>query len=149
MDGYTGLTNLYVPGKTYMPGEVKVGVLLTPGVPVLAKLGAVAFDSAESGTAVKVGSVPAGAEIIRAVCVVKTAFNAVTTNVLIVGTEDDDDALMGSDDITEGTAGAYSKQTFLETGDAALDIYAKYTQTGDAATAGKAEIWVEYVRLAI
>ena len=79
--------------------------------------------------------------ITRAVCVVGHAFDAGTTNVLILGTEDDDDAIMAAADITEGTAGTYSKQTFVEV-EKGGKIKAKYTQTGTDATAGDAEFYL-------
>ena len=50
--------------------------------------------------------------ITKAVAVVNTAFNAATTNVLTVGTNDSADDLLGADDVTEGTVGAYQKNLF-------------------------------------
>ena len=79
--------------------------------------------------------------ITRAVAVVKTAFNAGTTNVLTVGTNDDADNLLGSSDVTEGTAGAYTKNTFVEAAKGGK-VKAKFIETGTAASAGVAEIYL-------
>ena len=51
---------------------------------------------------------------------------------LTVGTNDDADNVLGSSDVTEGTAGAYSKLLFLEVAKDA-SIKAKFAQTGTAA----------------
>jgi hypothetical protein len=55
---------------------------------------AVAFNTPNIGTAnmVQVGTLPAGCVVFPAVVAVTEAFNAATTNVLIVGTSADDDA---------------------------------------------------------
>lgn len=111
------------------------------GVEQVFYAGKVAFNTTGIGSGVAICKAPQKMIITRAVCVVGTAFNAGTTNVLILGTEDDDDAILAAADITEGTAGAYSKQTFIEVekGD---EIIAKYTQTGTDATAGDAEFYL-------
>lgn len=111
------------------------------GVEQLFFAGKVAYNDTDVSTGVELCKVPSKVIITRAVAVVKTAFNAGTTNVLTIGTNDDVDNLMGSSDITEGTKGAYSKDGFVE---AAKDtkIKAKFTQTGTAASAGEAEIFL-------
>lgn len=111
------------------------------GVEQLFHVGDVAYNTTDIDDGLPLFKLPHKAIITRAVAVVDEAFNAGTTNVLIVGTEDDDDALMASGDITEGTTGAYSKQTFL-TMDAGDEVYVKFTETGTAATTGKASIYV-------
>ncbi len=96
---------------------------------------------------VKVGILPNGAEILFTKVRVATAFNAATTNVLTVGTSTGSDAdLVSAGDVDEGTAGT----TICWRGaDVAISadttIYAKYTQTGTAASAGVAYIVVAYV----
>jgi hypothetical protein len=132
MERYTRLTNLEVTG------DIK-----SPGLPLLKKIGSIAYNSAASGTAVKVGSIPEGAIITRVICNVKTAFNAGSANTLIIGDAEDDDALMGSGDITAGSAAVYTKDVFV---DSITDIYAKYTRSGTNPDAGAADIWVEYIR---
>ncbi len=107
------------------------------------------FNDANVGTAVLVGTLPAGAQIVDAVTNVLTVFNAGTTNVLTAGTNSSSyDNIIGSGDVAEGstggnraavataTAGSYASDT---------DVYAKYAQTGTAATTGKAVIVISYV----
>ena len=108
--------------------------------------GSVAFDTTGVSTGVDLKKLPNNAYITRAVAVVTTAFDAGTTNVLTVGTNDDCDNILGSSDVTEGTAGAYSKQTFVEAAKGAK-IKAKYTQTGTAATAGAADVYIFFVSI--
>ena len=85
--------------------------------------------------------------ITKAVAVVNTAFNAATTNVLTVGTNDSADDLLGADDVTEGTAGTYQKNLFKIIKGEKPKIKAKFTSTGAAATAGEAEIYLNVVRI--
>ena len=121
------------------------GVCCTPQI---FALGTINF-SATSGTAVKLPKkLPKGYKVLRFIADVTTAFNAGTTNTLVVGTSTDDDAYLTSNDVTAGTKGSYlSDDTFLTVADANLDVYAKYTQAGTAATAGSANIYVEVVRV--
>ena len=121
--------------------EVMVNDLGVCGVEQLFYAGKIAFDTTGASTGVELCKLPEKAIITRAVAVVGTAFNAGTTNVLTIGTNDDCDNLMGSSDITEGTAGTYTKDTFVEAVKGAK-LKAKYTQTGTAATAGAAKIYV-------
>ena len=116
------------------------------GMVQMMHIGKIAFDSTSASTGVKLGKVPKNTIITKAVCVVSKAFNAGTTNVVILGTAADDDALMASADVTEGTAGAYSKNTWLDVS-AETELIAKYTETGTAATSGEAEFYVEVVRM--
>jgi len=95
---------------------------------------------------VKVGTLPAGAFIVKALVRVDTVFNAASTNVLVVGTSGGSDAdIVASGDVNEASA-----QTFVCTTGNGLsltsdtDIFAKYTQTGTPATTGKATIVIEY-----
>lgn len=111
------------------------------GVEQLFHVADVAYNTEDIGDGIAAFKVPEKAVITRMVAVVEEAFNAGTTNVLVVGTKDDDDAYMAAGDIIEGTVGNYSKQLFEEAakGD---EIYVKFTQTGTVATAGKASIYV-------
>lgn len=74
-------------------------------------------------------------------CHVLTAFNAGTTNVLTFGTSTTANELIASGDLDE-TSATYQAMTnnlgMKQTSDADHTLYAKYTQTGTAATAGKA-----------
>lgn len=109
------------------------------GVEQLIYAGTIQYDTEG---AVALYTMPHDAVITRTVAVVTEAFNAGTTNVLTVGTTAANaNELLGSDDVTEGTAGAYSKDRFIEAA-AKSKIYAKFAQTGTAATAGSADIYL-------
>lgn len=116
------------------------------GVEQLFYAGTVAYNDTDVDEGIELKELPGNAIITRAVADVTTAFNAGTTNVLTLGTNDDCDNILGSSDVTEGTKGAYSKQTFVQAakGD---KIKAKFTETGDAATAGSADIYVFFVSI--
>ena len=116
------------------------------GVEQLMYAGTVKFNSTGVATGFKLCDVPANTLITKAVAVVKTAFDAGTTNVLTIGTNDDVNDLLGSSDITEGTAGAYSKLAFVECS-AKKAVKAKFTQTGTDATAGVADVYLGVVRI--
>jgi len=106
------------------------------------------YNDTNIGTSdkVKLGTLPAGAFIVKCLVRVDTAFNAGTTNVLTVGTSGGSDAdIVGSADVTEGSTGTVVVTTgngLSITSD--TDIYIKYTQTGTAATTGAATIVLEY-----
>lgn len=117
------------------------------GVEQMFYAGSVAFNDTDVDKGIELFKVPNKMVITRAVAVVKTAFNAGTTNVLVLGTADDDDALMAAGDITEGTAGTYNKQTFLECAKG-TSIKAKFTETGTDATTGAADFYLFFVAVA-
>lgn len=108
------------------------------------------FDTANIGTTlgVQFGTLPAGAVVARTWCQVTTVFNAATTNVLTVGIAADDDALLTSAVSAAGTAGnkVQSGPAATLTTPIAADtpVFAKYTQSGTAATTGRAVVMVEY-----
>jgi hypothetical protein len=105
--------------------------------------GLVAFNVASPFT-VSLGTAPAGATILAAIVEVVTAFNAATTNVLVVGTAADDDAYVAAADVNEAAAGTTTvAHSATLAGD--IEILAKYTQTGTAATAGSARVTVLYL----
>lgn len=116
------------------------------GVEQMIYAGSVAFDTDGIDEGVELIELPANIVVTKAVAVVKTAFNAATTNVLTVGANDNIDDILGSGDVTEGTAAAYCVNKFVEY-NAAKKIKAKYTQTGTAATAGAADIYLFVVRI--
>lgn len=109
--------------------------------------GKIKFNTEGAATGVALVDVPANHVITKAVCVLKTAFNAVTTNVLTLGTDAGATNLLGASDVTEATPGAYQKQAWLETGAAKKTVSVKYEQTGTAATTGEAEFYVFVMRL--
>lgn len=93
-----------------------------------------------------VGRLPAGAQVTQALARVKTSFNAGTTNVLTVGTNASAyDNIFGASDIAEGSAGNSAAPTAnLQEAANEADVVVKYTQTGTAASQGKAIIHVAY-----
>lgn len=121
--------------------KVQANDLGVCGVQQLFYAGSIAYNTEDANKGVELCKVPHTAIITRAVAVVKTAFNAGTTNVLTVGTNNDADNILGTSDITEGTAGAYYADRFLTVAKGA-SVTAKFTQTGTAATAGEAEIYL-------
>ena len=87
-----------------------------------------------------------GSIVLRAYVRVETAFNAATTNELILGTVADDDGLITSANAAAGTAG-FKTGTGAQIGQELAEdtqFYAKFTQSGTAATAGVAEFIVEF-----
>lgn len=108
----------------------------------------VAFNTFQIGTAGKVplGTLPANAIVTSGFVKVTAAFNAVTTNVLTVGTADDDDAVMTASDIDETDVD--TTITFAVVGyqpAVATPLFVRYTQSGTAATAGAATIILFFV----
>jgi hypothetical protein len=93
-----------------------------------------------------VGRLPANAQVMQALARVRTSFNAGTTNVLTVGTNASNyDNIFGTADIAEGAAGNNAAPTAnLQEALAEADVFVKYTQTGTAATQGKAVIHIAY-----
>lgn len=91
--------------------------------------------------------VPAGAVVMRVWAEVLTAFNAGTTNVLEIGVAGTQGKYLPSGTFT-GTAGLKGPAGPFAAELAAVTIRAFYAQTGGAATAGRARVFVEYARLA-
>jgi len=120
------------------------------------------FNDANISAGVKIGAIPAGAFITSVKCYVVTAFNAVTTNSLAIGS-----TATGSDFLAAGTTAgtncvaatagfqsitAAAGLGLSVTGGAtptgstgAWDLFVRYTQTGTAATAGQVVFVVEYI----
>ncbi|MBR2653851.1 MAG: hypothetical protein IKD59_04775 [Lachnospiraceae bacterium] len=103
--------------------------------------GTIKFNTTGASAGVVIFEAPHDMVITGAVAEVTTAFDAGTTNVLTVGANSDVNDILGSSDVTEGTKGAYCKNTFvkLEKGD---KVKAKFTETGTDATAGAADIYL-------
>jgi len=98
-------------------------------------------------TGIPIGALEAGAVPGYAMVYVHTAFNAATTNNLLLGTVDDDDGFVVTGGSLAGATGFKGQLTGALTGiPLAADkvVYAKYTQTGTAATAGKAMVLLEF-----
>lgn len=100
-----------------------------------------------NGSAVTIGVLPAGAIVLRAYAVVRTAFNAGTSNVLDIGTSGDPDGF--ATDLALGTIGVISADEMATTNDAVMAADTTITATpalgGTAATAGLATVVVEYI----
>lgn len=95
-------------------------------------------------------TLPAGAVVIGTDVLIQTAFNAATTNVLSIGTEASTYTnLVTTAQAVAGTAGI--KQNLAGTGvilaplAADTPVYALYTQSGTAASAGKAIVIIKYI----
>lgn len=106
------------------------------------------FNDAGIATGRQFGTLPANAYIVNVQVEIVTAFNAVTTNVLTFGTTTAATQLVSAADTDETATGVTSVsrglgRSLTASGDTAL--YAKYTQTGTAATAGKAIIVITYL----
>jgi hypothetical protein len=90
--------------------------------------------------------VPAGSNVLRFNTVISTAFNAGTTNTISIGTTSG-----GTDIINAAAAGSVTANTVTQapSGKALLAADTTYfvtiTLSGTAATAGVAEVIVEYV----
>jgi hypothetical protein len=93
-----------------------------------------------------IGRLPANAQVTQALARVRTSFNAGTTNVLTVGTNAANyDNIFGAADIAEGSVGnSAAPLANLQEAAAEADVFVKYTQTGTAATQGKAVIHIAY-----
>ncbi len=91
---------------------------------------------------------PQNAFIENVLTEVVVAFNAATTNVLTAGTNSPNyDNIVGAADVTEGTPGVYASTAGRGrslTAAADVLVYARYTQTGTAATTGQAIIVLFY-----
>lgn len=108
------------------------------------------YNDAASGVAVAKQTLPAGAIITRTDVVVSTAFNAATTNVLSIGTEASTYTnIVTTAQAVAGTPGLKSNlaPTGAALGKLAADavVYALYSQSGTAASAGQATVIIEYI----
>lgn len=111
---------------------------------VKAVSGSIAFNVATPFT-VSLGTIPAGAIILEAIVNVKTAFNAGTTNVLVVGHGASLNEQVAAGDVNEAATGVTRVPTVLAALSAAKEIKAMFTQTGTAATTGAADVTVLYL----
>lgn len=104
------------------------------------------FNDPGIASGVVVGRLPASAQITQALARVKTTFNAGTTNVLTVGTNASSyDNIFAAADIAEGAIGNnLAPSANLQELAVEADVYAKFTQTGTAASQGKAVIHIAY-----
>lgn len=107
----------------------------------------VALADLTSGTAVTLGTVPAGAVIVDAYAVVTEAFDSGTSDVLDIGTSDDGDGFATDLDIS--SVGKKAADELESSNDlvvsADTDITFAWTADGTAATAGAMEVIVEFI----
>jgi len=110
---------------------------------------AVNFNDVGIAAGVSKQVLPAGAVIIGTDVQIVTAFNAATTNVLTVGLAGVANNVVAAADADESTVAITQniKPTGTALGPLAADsqVTATYTQTGAAATAGKAIVIIKYV----
>lgn len=109
--------------------------------------GTVNFDTEGVKDGVELCKLPSGVVVTRAVVLVKTEFDAETTNVLTIGTNESVDNIFGDSDVTAGTVGVYDVNKFLELTGGETSVKAKFTQSGTAAKAGSAEVYLFVVRI--
>jgi hypothetical protein len=95
-----------------------------------------------------IGALEAGAVPLFAHVTIVTAFNAGTTNSLIVGTSADDDGYATTAAVLPGATGFKGNLSGALSGipmAANTPVYAKYAQTGTAATAGEAIVILTFI----
>lgn len=133
-----------------MPGDHSVGNTygVRQGSLEIVHTYPVQYNTTGIASAVLVDTIKASVEYpvqVEVSAQVVTAFNAVTTNVLTVGTTTAATQWLASGDIDETTLGYYPASNavakFRLTAD--TNIYVKYTQTGTAATTGSAIVIVK------
>jgi hypothetical protein len=113
---------------------------------------AVNFNDAGIAAGVKkftVAATAANPVLIEAFAEIETAFNAGTTNDLVLGSDAAQTIpIIATSSVTEGTIGFYPTTADRRyRAVAPFDIFVKYSQTGTAATAGKAHIYVRLTPL--
>jgi hypothetical protein len=101
-----------------------------------------------NSSAVTIGTVPAGAQIVDINIDVTTAFDAATTNTITVGKSGSAAAFVAATDVdaagraSVATTGVYS--AWADVGSADVSVTATYAQTGTAAAAGAARVTIVY-----
>lgn len=108
------------------------------------------YNDSGIASGVKMGILPKDSIIVDSTIVVTTAFNAATTNNLLVGTTAGGNNIWATADSAAGSTG-YKKVVAATIGtnagpmSADRDIYVSYTQTGTAATAGVAYVYIGFI----
>lgn len=107
------------------------------------------FNDAGIAAGVKKQTLPKGAVLIGTDVLVTQAFNAVTTNVVAVGSTAGGSDIVAAADFVETALGL--TQNIKPTGAMAVPlaadtpVFPSFTQTGGAATAGSAVVIVKYI----
>ena len=105
----------------------------------------VSYNSANASTGIFMGILPVRAQIHLIQVNVETAFNAGTTNVLTVGYGASLNEIVAAGDVDESSATTQTVTTGLSLEfTAEKKVYAKFVETGTAATAGKARISIYF-----
>jgi hypothetical protein len=108
------------------------------------------YNDANIGAGQFFGALPQGAYILSIDAYVTTGFNAGTTNVITIGTTKASANEIVASGITAGTPGVYHLTSaaglgLAVTASSQITMYAKYAQTGTAASAGSVTIVIAYV----
>lgn len=113
------------------------------------------FNDKNIGTGQQFGTLPPNAYILSIDAYVNTAFNAGTTNTLTVGTTSANANEIVASGITAATPGVYHLTAAAGLGTAVsmggtwlntnMPLFAKYAQTGTAATTGQVVIVIAYM----
>jgi hypothetical protein len=105
------------------------------------------FNTPNVATGFLIGKIPAFSVIKNVVISVESTFNAATTNVFTVGTSTTATEWVDNTFVSSGSAiDTYQSDAGYGLTTSDVSVYAKYTQSGTAATAGKAHVWVEYAQ---
>jgi hypothetical protein len=105
------------------------------------------FNTPNVGTGFLIGKIPAFSVVKNVVISVETTFNAATTNVFTVGTSTTATEWVDNTFVSSGAVvDTYQSDAGYGLTTSDLSVYAKYTQSGTAATQGKAHVWVEYAQ---
>jgi hypothetical protein len=117
--------------------------------PVEAIYAVVNYNDAGIDSGVAIGTMPEGAKILMTHVNIQTVFNAATTNNLTIGVSALGSELAANTDSVAGVAGLKSIVRGHTQNPLGADrtIYARYAQTGAAATTGKAYIVILYTRV--
>lgn len=113
------------------------------------------FNDQNIGLAQQFGALPANAYVFAIDAYVNTAFNAGTTNVITIGTTKANANEIVASGITAGTPGVYHLTSAAGLGtavsmggtwlNASMPLFAKYAQTGTAATTGSVVIVIAFI----
>jgi hypothetical protein len=108
------------------------------------------FNDARIGSGVKFGRLPAATFITAIKCHVTAVFNAVSTNVVTVGSTPTGVDVIAVADLNEASATFQNLTTAAGLGLAAtaageIDLYGRFSQTGTAATTGSTTCVIEYM----
>lgn len=109
------------------------------------------YNDPRISTGVKFGRLPASAFVSAVKCHLGAAFNATSTNVVTVGYDTSSiNQIIAAGDLNEASAQFQNLTSAAGLGIATtsageIDLYARYTQTGTAASAGSATCVLEYV----